>query len=127
MAASSPTANASSSASATGPPTRFELELEFVTLLANPFYLAHLAATRMLQRDSFVAYLCYLNAYWRQPHYSRYLPYPGPTLRALEMLQQDQFRKDILRPEVLQKWADTLVRDGRIGPTGATSVSGEGK
>ena len=29
--------------------------------------------------------------------------YPGPTLRALELLQQEQFRKDILIPETVNR------------------------
>lgn len=32
-----------------------------------------------------------------------YLRYPGPTLRALELLQEEQFRKDILSPEVMSR------------------------
>ena len=31
--------------------------------------------------------------------------YPGPTLKALELLQQEQFRKDILRPDVFERLA----------------------
>lgn len=29
--------------------------------------------------------------------------YPGPTLKALELIQQEQFRKDILRPDVVER------------------------
>ena len=32
--------------------------------------------------------------------------YPGPTLRALELLQQEQFRKDILITAVVQAMVD---------------------
>ena len=28
--------------------------------------------------------------------------YPGPTLKALELLQQERFRGDILNPQVMQ-------------------------
>lgn len=28
--------------------------------------------------------------------------YPGPTLKALDLVQQEQFRKDILRPDVVE-------------------------
>lgn len=83
------------------PPTRFELELEFVTLLASPFYLAHLASAKHLQRPDFVAYLKYLLRHWSTPEYARYLTHPGPTLRALELLQSEAFRRDVLRPEVV--------------------------
>ena len=88
--------------------TRFELELEFVTLLATPPYLSHLAATKLLQSPSFIAYLKYL-LYWTEPRYVRYLRYPGPTLKALEFLQQESFRKDILRPDVMARLAESLL------------------
>lgn len=32
--------------------------------------------------------------------------YPGPTLRALELLQQDKFRKDILMPDTVARMAE---------------------
>jgi mediator of RNA polymerase II transcription subunit 31 len=34
--------------------------------------------------------------------------YPGPTLRALELLQEERFRKDILIPEVVNR----MVQEG---------------
>ena len=95
------------------PPTRFELELEFVGLLAHPGYLQHLAAAKTLQDPRFVAYLRYLWAYWRRPEYAQYLRYPGPTLRALEVLQEERFRGEVLRPEVLGAWAEGLIRGAR--------------
>ncbi|KAF3764993.1 hypothetical protein M406DRAFT_70500 [Cryphonectria parasitica EP155] len=82
--------------------TRFEIELDFVQSLANPHYLNHLAAQKLLQQPAFIAYLKYLQ-YWRKPPYLRYLAYPGPTLRNLELLQQEQFRKDIISPAVVQE------------------------
>ena len=88
--------------------TRFDLELEFVTLLATPPYLSHLAATKLLQHPPFIAYLKYL-LYWTEPRYVRYLRYPGPTLKALELLQQEGFRKDILRPDVMARLAESLL------------------
>lgn len=82
--------------------TRFELELEFVTLLSSPLYLNHLASQKLLQSPEFVAYLAYLR-YWTRPEYIKYLSYPGPTLRALELLQEERFRMEILSPEVVQR------------------------
>ncbi|PSK60266.1 hypothetical protein B9Z65_1164 [Elsinoe australis] len=82
--------------------TRFELELEFVQALSNPLYLNHLAAQKWFDMPDFVAYLKYLQ-YFKQPEYMKYLSYPGPTLRALELLQQEQFRKDILIPETVNR------------------------
>jgi len=80
--------------------TRFELELEFVQCLANPWYLNHLATQKLLDDPSFVAYLKYLQ-YFNEPKYTKYLTYPGPTLKALQLLQQEKFRQDILSPETV--------------------------
>ncbi|MCJ1355562.1 MAG: suppressor of hpr1 [Icmadophila ericetorum] len=89
--------------------TRFTLELEFVSLLSSPAYLSHLASQKYLSSPPFVAYLSYLQ-YWSTPPYIQYLSYPGPTLRALEMLQREDFRKDVLRPEVVGRWGEELYR-----------------
>ncbi|KAF1985311.1 SOH1-domain-containing protein [Aulographum hederae CBS 113979] len=79
--------------------SRFELELEFVQMLSNPAYLGHLAYNKYFDDPSFVAYLAYLQ-YWTRPEYVVFLDYPGPTLRVLELLQVEQFRKDIIMPAV---------------------------
>lgn len=78
--------------------TRFEIELEFVQALGNPTYLNHLAAQKLFQQPAFVEYLKYLQ-YWSKPPYLKYLAYPGPTLRNLELLQQETFRKNIISPD----------------------------
>ncbi|RYP48155.1 hypothetical protein DL769_011238 [Monosporascus sp. CRB-8-3] len=87
--------------------SRFELELEFVQALANPYYLNHLASQKLLNEPAFVAYLDYLQ-YWKRPPYLKYLTYPGPTLKHLELLQQEKFRQDIISPELVQ----LLVTEG---------------
>ncbi|MCJ1475038.1 hypothetical protein MMC13_003698 [Lambiella insularis] len=89
--------------------TRFELELEFVALLASPPYLSHLATSKLLQQPQFVAYLKYL-LYWTEPAYVKYLSYPGPTLKALELLQQEDFRRDVLRPDVVAALAEGFLK-----------------
>lgn len=93
-------------------------------MLSNPLYIHHLAAQKYLEDEDFVRYLDYLQ-YFKEPEYIRYLQYahnsreysgfadeagryPGPTLRALELLQQEQFRKDIISPALV----DTMVREG---------------
>ncbi|KAL2426033.1 hypothetical protein ABEF95_009067 [Exophiala dermatitidis] len=112
----------------TTPPTpvshRFTLELEFVLCLANPHYLQYLALnyphlinkpTTSLESAEdedcdaarFARYLKYLYEYWRTPQYVKYLTHPGATLRNLELLQHEQFRKDIIRPDVVAKLCDT--------------------
>lgn len=101
---------------------RFTLELEFVLCLSHPGYLQYLAlnyphllneptsssaSNSSTDPDSdaarFARYLSYLYSYWRTPEYSKYLTFPGATLRNLELLQQEQFRKDLIRPDVIAK------------------------
>ncbi|KAK7705501.1 Mediator of RNA polymerase II transcription subunit 31 [Botryosphaeria dothidea] len=89
--------------------TRFELELEFVQCMANPWYLNHLAAQKYLDSPDFVAYLDYLQ-YFAQPQYAKYLTHPGPTLRALQLLQQEQFRKEIIMPDTVGRMIEEGVR-----------------
>ncbi|KAL2210220.1 SOH1-domain-containing protein [Sarocladium strictum] len=87
--------------------SRFEIELEFVQALANPWYLNHLASQKFLNQPAFIAYLDYLQ-YWTRPPYLKYLTYPGPTLRNLELLQQERFRQDIISPDLVAR----LIEDG---------------
>lgn len=110
------------------PPTltnpRFTLELEFVLSLANPHYLSHLAVnyphllgtstsgetsddsdagpTASPDAQAFAAYLAYLYSYWKTPEYAQFLTHPGATLRALRLLQEEAFRRDIIRPQVIE-------------------------
>ena len=120
------------------PPTlthpRFTLELEFVSSLANPYYLSQLAVTypNLLgisgssddtdadtpadpDAQAFAAYLAYLYSYWKTPEYAQFLTHPGPTLRALRLLQEETFRRDIIRPQVIEG----LAGFGLVGDQGA--------
>ena len=81
---------------------------QFVQALANPFYLNYLASQKILQDPCFVEYLKYLQ-YFTTPEYVKYLSYPGPTLKALELLQQERFRHDILIPDVVGRLAEDTV------------------
>ncbi|KIW73187.1 hypothetical protein PV04_01324 [Phialophora macrospora] len=113
---------------ATTPPPalshRFTLELEFVLSLSNPQYLQYLAVfhPHLLNKpatsrnvtegddtdaDRFARYLKYLYSYWRTPQYAQYLTHPGATLRNLELLQQEQFRKDLIKPDVIARLFET--------------------
>jgi mediator of RNA polymerase II transcription subunit 31 len=122
------------------PSARFTLELEFVLSLSNPYYLSHLASayphllnpptsdstsssTTGPDSDAsrFAAYLAYLYAYWRTPQYSKYLSHPGAVLRSLELLQQERFRKDIIRPDVIAR----LLEDGTNEIDGQGTDKGE--
>ena len=51
---------------------RFELELEFVQALANPFYLHSLAQQNILSQPAFVNFLEYL-LYWKGKDYARFI------------------------------------------------------
>lgn len=101
------------------------MELEFVLCLAVPGYLLHLAHTfphllvppdtqslNIKPDDSdsarFSRYLKYLNDYWRKPEYAQFLTHPGTVLRNLELLQQEQFKKDLVNPEMRHQVAFTL-------------------
>ena len=53
---------------------RFELELEFVQALANPFYLHSLAQQNILSQPAFVNFLKYL-LYWKEKDYARFIQY----------------------------------------------------
>lgn len=123
------------------PPTltnpRFTLELEFVSSLANPYYLSHLAVTypgllgiaRADDNDlddasdpdveAFAAYLAYLYSYWKTPEYAQFLTHPGPTLRALRLLQEERFRRDIIMPQVIEGLAGVAM-PGEAAQTGDT-------
>lgn len=109
---------------------RFTMELEFVLSLANPHYLSHLAVNfpnllgtstaaeegsmedndrSTVSRDAqaFQAYLAYLYSYWKTPEYAQFLNHPGATLRALRLLQEESFRRDIIRPQVIERLLET--------------------
>jgi hypothetical protein len=53
---------------------RFELELEFVQSLANPFYLQSLAQQNILEQPAFINFLEYL-LYWQEKDYARFIQY----------------------------------------------------
>jgi mediator of RNA polymerase II transcription subunit 31 len=107
---------------------RFELELEFVQALANPYYLHSLAQQGILYQPAFINYLKYL-LYWKEKDYARFILwgltylhppfwhwlYLCPFLRAaafsyphalhhLELLQHAEFRSEIMKDE----WRECL-------------------
>lgn len=51
---------------------RFELELEFIQSLANPFYLHSLAQQNILEQPAFINFLKYL-LYFKEKDYARFL------------------------------------------------------
>ena len=59
----------------------------------------HLANQNFLNNPEFVAYLKYL-LYWTRPPYLKYLTYPGPTIKHLELLQEEKFRRALLTTDI---------------------------
>src|SRR6266700_5918486 len=53
---------------------KFELELEFVQALANPFYLHSLAQQNILEQPAFINFLEYL-LYFKEKDYARFIQY----------------------------------------------------
>lgn len=89
--------------------TRFELELEFVQLLALPAYVQWLAQQGYLDSEPFKAYLRYL-LYWRDPAYARHLLCPS-ALTVLELLVcSREFRAAALQPGFVVYVQAQLVR-----------------
>ncbi|KAJ7350330.1 SOH1-domain-containing protein [Mycena olivaceomarginata] len=76
---------------------RFELELEFVQALANPYYLHSLAQQNILDQPAFISFLEYL-LYFKEKDYARFIHYPH-ALHHLELLQRPQFRADMRQDE----------------------------
>ena len=76
---------------------RFQIELEFVQSLANPNYLNFLAQRGYFRNQTFLNYLKYL-MYWKEPEYVKYIMYPQ-CLSLLEMLQHEQFLKEIVNAQ----------------------------
>lgn len=76
---------------------RFQIELEFVQSLANPNYLNFLAQRGYFRNQTFLNYLKYLQ-YWTEPEYVKYIMYPQ-CLSLLELLQHEQFLKEILNAQ----------------------------
>lgn len=120
---------------------RFSLELEFVSSLANPYYLSHLAVnypnllgtansndddddSSSSDANSFAAYLAYLYSYWKTPEYAQFLTHPGATLRALRLLQEDAFRRDIIRPQVIEALAGMGTDAGQDAVQDADQAAG---
>ncbi|KXN74873.1 SOH1-domain-containing protein [Conidiobolus coronatus NRRL 28638] len=72
---------------------RFQVELEFVQCLANPWYLNFLAQQSYFEQKEFVNYLKYLK-YWKRPEYAKFIIYPH-CLYFLDLLQHEEFRQSI--------------------------------
>ncbi|KDR75308.1 hypothetical protein GALMADRAFT_226969 [Galerina marginata CBS 339.88] len=81
---------------------RFELELEFVQALANPFYLHSLAQQNILEQPAFIHFLEYL-LYFKEKDYARFIHYPH-ALHHLELLQHAQFRSQMKKDEFLREY-----------------------
>ncbi|CAG8565276.1 16252_t:CDS:2 [Funneliformis mosseae] len=70
---------------------RFQIELEFIQCLANPWYLNDLAQKEYFEDQTFLNYLEYLK-YWKRPEYAKCIIYPH-ALHFLDLLQNHKFRE----------------------------------
>jgi mediator of RNA polymerase II transcription subunit 31 len=78
------------------PPMRFQLELEFVSLLSNPFYLHHLASSGYLSSPHFLTYLRYLRLSFCSPPLLSEVSHPH-ALHVLRLLcTSAEFRTALL-------------------------------
>ncbi|KAL9937549.1 hypothetical protein V8E36_003958 [Tilletia maclaganii] len=92
--------------------TRFSTELEFVSALSSPAYLASLAHRGVLQDGRFVRYLHYLANHWSTPEYARFVRYPA-GLTMLRYLLEEEFRgavgaegwEEMARNKMIAHWA----------------------
>ncbi|SAL98574.1 hypothetical protein [Absidia glauca] len=80
---------------------RFQIELEFIQCLSNPWYLNNLAQQQYFKDPEFINYLAYLT-YWKEPDYAKFVVYPH-ALYFLDMLQYPQFREYISTSENTQE------------------------
>lgn len=99
------------------PPTRWEVELEFVQGLANPVYVHFLAQQKYLENPDFLRYLEYLE-YWRQPTHIKYVVYPN-CLLMLTLLKEPLFRQEIAKAEAAQVIMDGFFRKWQGAPAQA--------
>ncbi|KAF9326185.1 hypothetical protein BG006_010364 [Podila minutissima] len=76
---------------------RFQIELEFVQCLSNPWYLHNLAQQGYFGQDAFVRYLDYLQ-YFRKPEYAKFIIYPH-CLHFLTLLQHRSFRDHLAKQD----------------------------
>ncbi|KAF9268767.1 SOH1 family protein [Marasmius fiardii PR-910] len=111
---------------------RFELELEFVQALANPFYLHSLAQQNILEQPTFINYLKYL-LYFKEKDYARFIHYPH-ALHHLELLQHPEFRAVMKRDESFREylqqkqfdhwrtWRDPKNLNAAVNPESSQSI-----
>ncbi|GIQ90398.1 mediator complex, subunit Med31, partial [Kipferlia bialata] len=92
------------------PKERFELELEFVQLLADPFYINHLAHHLYFDNPAFINYLKYLQ-YWTRPEYLRFIQYPVCLRHLKQLLDPDYIARlkqspcvDMTHFQMMQQW-----------------------
>ncbi|OJA10535.1 hypothetical protein AZE42_01713 [Rhizopogon vesiculosus] len=103
---------------------KFELELEFVQSLANPYYLHSLAQQNILDQPAFINYLEYL-LYWKEKDYARFIHYPH-ALHHLELLQHAQFRSEIKKGKYLNQMQYDHWRTWRDYPGANLSIESTG-
>lgn len=76
------------------PEKRFEMELEFLQMLASPAYLHFLAVNEYLNDENFIEFLEYLS-YWKRPEYVKYITYPHALFFLDQLTYNERFRREL--------------------------------
>lgn len=87
---------------------RFTLELEFIELLSNPYYVQYLVQSQYnyMTDQRFVTYLQYL-LYWTTPQYIHYISHTY-SLYMLTQLQSSEYRDLLCNTNTNNKLIDLL-------------------
>jgi mediator of RNA polymerase II transcription subunit 31 len=72
---------------------RFELELEFVCLCADPSYLQFLGSQGLFGQASFIKWLRYLRDTWSKPAYAAHVRFPLGLTHLHQLVEDDSFRE----------------------------------
>ena len=81
--------------------TRFHVELEFLSCLANPKYVLFLAQNLYFEDEDFIEYLTYLQ-YWKSAKYAQYILYPS-CLKMLDLIvNKPEVRSLLKQEEIIQ-------------------------
>lgn len=72
----------------------FSQQLEFVSSLSSPSFIANLSHQGLLQDSAFLRYLSQLLHTWSQPQFARFIRYPY-SLYFLRCLQHPEFRETV--------------------------------
>jgi mediator of RNA polymerase II transcription subunit 31 len=94
---------------------RLLCDLEFVQGLCNVRYLQYLAVNKYLSEPSFMSYLKYLR-YWKEPKYTRLLQFPQCLKFLDQVIDNEDFRRELLQPSFIDFIHQQQGAHWMIGP-----------